>query len=122
MIPSSDDMLAFVAELNGRRIAMVMGRRQKRQGGMLLVSEKQTRLLVNARRLHARYLANNYRHDEVEVSLLNELGNWLIEEHALNEGLKRAGKFTGMTNGKASTKSMRPLGTYGVYLEKLHND
>ena len=122
MVPSSDDLLAFVAELNGRRIAMVMGKRQKRQGGMFLMSEHQMALLVVARKMHARYIADNYRHDEAEIGVLNELGNWLLEEHALNEGLKTTGKFAPFTIGNARERTMRPIGTYRKYLEKVHSD
>lgn len=122
MVPSSHDMLAFVAELNGRRIAMVMGNRQKRQGGMFLVSEHQMELLVVARKMHARYISDNYRHDETEIGMLNELGNWLLEEHALNEGLKTVGKFPPLTIGSSRVKSMLPIGTYQKHLEKVHSD
>src|SRR5512139_1498367 len=109
-------MLAMVAELNERRIALVMGKRQRRQGGLLLLTDRQSKMLLTARRLHHRYLHGHYYHDETELSSIRDLTYWLLEEHAQNEGIKNPTKFEFHMNGK-SAKEPLPRGTYDVYLQ-----
>lgn len=122
MVPSSDDMLAFVAELNGRRIDMVLNSRKQRLGGLDLFNERQVDLLATARKLHLRYSLGNYQHSETEVVAVNELGHWLLEEHAMNEGLPRVGTFPPLTDRSASRRCPLPAGRYEQYLWKVRHD
>ena len=118
-VPSSHDMLGIVAELNARRIAMVMGRRQRRQGGLLLLTDAQSKLLLTARKLHQRYLQDHYQHDETELSAIRDLAYWLLEEHRLNENIKNPTPFTFDIR---SAKEPPTPGTYRVYLRTICNN
>lgn len=78
-------MLALVAELNSRRIAMVGGRRVKRLGGLRMLSDKALVLLKTARTLHQRFMFGDYRHSDQEQGRIVELCNLLLQWHAENE-------------------------------------
>ena len=120
-VPSSQDMLGMVAELNVRRIAMVMNQRYKRLGGMLVLTEKQSNLLLTARKLHHRYLQDHYQHDESEQCAIRDLAYWLIEEHKLNVGIKEPTSFE-YDMRKQVAKEPPARGTYRVLLERVFRD
>ena len=129
MVYSSDDMLAFVAELNMRRIGMVMSRRQKRlTKGLILpaaamanhsLTERQLFMLATARKLHARYMRGTYQHDEDEISAIRDLAYWLIEEHAQNEGMPVTTRFIFDVRSK-QVAMPPPAGRYKTYVQKVH--
>jgi hypothetical protein len=121
MLKSSDDMLALVAELNLRRMGMVLGRRQKRLGGMHLISETQWRWLLIARGLHHRFIGGHYLHTAEEASALNDLMLWLLEEHKQNEGLKEIGQFD-FQNGRRLQTTVAPERDYEWHCEKVFGD
>lgn len=131
---SSDDMLAMVAELNVRRINMVLNKRARRLGSIFLangqfnhqLSERQIALLATARKLHNRYERGQYRHSETELGMLNELAHWLIAEHRLNGNSVKAGKFAGLSPEAMTVK--KPLGEqlpssrYRWHCERVRTD
>jgi hypothetical protein len=120
MVYSSNDFLAMVAELNVRRVAMVMSRRQRRMGGMMLLTEQQTAMLATCRKMHQRYLQGDYRHHSSEVGTINDLCNWMLEEHAKNEHLLKVGTFNEFTPASASSKTKLPSGRYNDFTQQVH--
>ena len=119
---SSDDLLAFVAEVNVRRMPMVLGKRKRRLGGLYSLSEQQFRLIACARRLHQKFLMGDYRHVAADVSAMNELALWLLDEHRMNERLIKTGDFTPFTPVSASRKNKLPKGRYTEYIYKVRHD
>lgn len=83
---SSGDMLALVAELNGRRIAMICGKMAKQRGGRLDLPLRTLDLLTTARRMHYRYEKGDYRHDPGEADKLRDLCQWLVAQHRILSG------------------------------------
>ena len=118
MICSSNDLLAMVAELNVRRVGMVMTRRKKRMGGMVSLTEHQTSILATCRKMHQRYLLGDYRHEDAEVGVINELCHWLLSEHAKNEHLLTVGTFKEFTLSTASSKTKLVYGRYNDFIQK----
>lgn len=86
MVFSSADMLAVVAELNVRRITMVLGRELRKTGGRLDLSPSTILWLQNARRLHHRYTAGDYRHEPDEAGRVRDLCHWLVSRHRAANG------------------------------------
>lgn len=86
MVISSSDMLALVAELNVRRITMVLGRELRKTGGRLDLSPVTVGWLQTARRLHHRYDRGDYRHEQDEAGRLRDLCCWLIARHRAANG------------------------------------
>lgn len=84
MIHSSPDMLALVAALKDK-LRTVAGKRTKRLGGMVLVNDKERTLLRTVRRLHARYLAGDYRHTDQERGRVEQCANLVLLWHSENE-------------------------------------
>jgi hypothetical protein len=119
---SSDDLLAFVAEVNVRRMPMVLGKRRRRLGGLFSLTEQQIGLVAAARKLHQKYLRGDYRHNVNDVSSMNELAMWLIEEHRMNEHLLTAAKFNPFTPATASRNSKLPPNRYNEYIYKVRHD
>jgi len=117
-VPSSQDMLGMVAELNVRRIAMVMNQRYKRLGGVLMLTERQSALLLTARKLHHRYLQDHYQHDESEQCAIRDLAYWLIEEHKLNIGNKEPTTFE-FDMRRQVAKQQPAAGSYRVMLDRV---
>lgn len=81
-------MLALVAELNMRRIGMVLGRRAKRLGAEAVggIPADRLRQLVAVRRLHIRYSDGIYKHAPNELAIVKDVCQWLVDEHAANQG------------------------------------
>lgn len=86
MVISSSDMLALVAELNVRRITMVLGRELRKTAGRLDISPAAVQWLQTARRLHHRYDRGDYRHEPDEAGRVRDLCCWLIARHRANNG------------------------------------
>lgn len=132
MVHSSDDMLAFVAELNVRRIKMVLAKRYRRKHGQPLlvmpngsvpidIDERVTGWLAVARKLHNRYLRDQYLHDDNEISAVRDLAYWLLEEHRLNEQLTTPTQWRfDATNMQCQTPP--PHGRYAEYVQKVYCD
>lgn len=85
-VNSSGDMLALVAELNCRRIAMITTKLAKRGGGQLTLPKRTMELLTTARRLHHRFSAGDYHHDVAEQDRLRDLCQWLVQQHNVLQG------------------------------------
>ena len=82
---SSHEMLGFVAEIQNR-ISKVLGKMAQLNGGELRMDAQQEAQLKNARRLHQRFAKGDFRHNDHEAGSLVELANWLVVQHAKNEG------------------------------------
>lgn len=129
MVHSSDDMLAFVAELNVRRMQMVLSKRARRLGCVFLangsmdhhLSERQVALITLARKLHMRFMRGNYQHEESELSALNELAWWLIDEHRQN-GDPVGGTFTGLQPSNMQQLVPLPRGRYEMHIARVGRD
>jgi len=78
---SSPDMLGLIAELNARRVALVLGRYARRSGGQLDLAPKTLDMLMVARRLHHRYRNGDYRHSPNELGKIKDLCGWLVQRH-----------------------------------------
>lgn len=83
---SSLDMLALVAELNVRRIPLVMGARMRKKGGVLALTPREQLLLKAARRMHDKYAGGDYTHEERDERLVKSCCDFLVEQHAQNIG------------------------------------
>jgi hypothetical protein len=92
---SSPDMLGLIAELNGRRIPMVLGKRVQRQGGVMGLTPNQEKKLVAVREIHNRFMQGKYRHTEREEGIVKWCCDFLVEQHATNNNQpSNAGKFS----------------------------
>ena len=120
-------MLALVAELAVRRIGMVLSDRKRRLGtGLILpasaanhqLTQRQLYLLGVAARLHIRYGAGHYRHDDKEVSAIGELAGWLIEEHRLSHSSSKSVQFSFNANNMGAI-APPPPGSYKAYVERV---
>lgn len=86
MVYSSPDMLALVAEMYSRRLAMVAGKAAKRQRmtmpQFLDVAPKYVKEgIKTVAAIHRRYSRGDYRHEDNELLRIEMLANWLIELH-----------------------------------------
>ena len=120
-------MLALVAELSVRRIGMVLSDRKRRLGtGLILptsaanhqLTQRQLYLLGVAARLHMRYGAGHYRHDDEEVSAIGELAGWLVEEHRLSHPSGNSVQFSFNEKSMEAT-SPPPPGSYKSYVDRV---
>jgi len=112
MVVSSTDMLALVAELNTRRISMILGREARRNGGELRLSPRNIALLTIARRLHHRFHNGDYRHHPDEAGKLRDLCDWLVARHRVNEGATPNGGNLQWDATKLTAKEPPAAGTY----------
>jgi len=119
---SSHDMLGIVAELNARRIPMIMGKMSQRAGGTLALSQGEIGWLQLARQLHHRYRLGDYRHDPNEAARIRDLCQWLVDSHR---------RFNHQETGVAipwnadalesKTETGRPKrGDYAQLIDKVH--
>ena len=120
--PSSDDFMAFVAEINIRRMSMVLNKRKLRLGGLTAYSQKHITMIAISRRLHQRYLLGDYTHNDEEWKSMNELGFWLLEEHQLNEHSLTPVRWTQFTAVTVTCPTVRQPGTYENYIYKARHD
>lgn len=81
MFYASDDCLGLVAELNCRRIDMVLSLRM-RINETLHVPPLIMRHLLAVRKLHHRFKQGDLRVNEVELGHVKELAEWLLEQYA----------------------------------------
>lgn len=79
---SSVEMLGIVAELNVRRIPMVMGARVKRLGGVATLRPDEEQNLVKVREIHQRYMQGRYQHTDRELKQVKAVCDFLVIEHA----------------------------------------
>lgn len=118
-VTSSGDMLALIAELNGRRIARVTGQMAKRSGGRLDLPQRVIEMLQTARRIHHRFAAGDYRHELSEQDRIRDLCQWLVEQHNLLQGRTSTDKgATRMSWDGAALQAKTPVAP-GAYLELI---
>lgn len=86
MFLSSYNMLATVAEIAGRRKAMVEGAIQRVNFNQWRPTPHEMLLIRNARELHLRFASGDYRHSEDEAKLLLEYMEWLVFQDASANG------------------------------------
>jgi len=117
---SSGDMLGLIAELNSRRIAMVTGKMAKQSGGRLDLHKRTLELLATARRMHHRYMAGDYRHDQTEQDKIRDLCQWLVQQHDQLQGT--AGdepKILPWDAPALQAKAAPPKGTYQQLIDAI---
>lgn len=115
-------MLALVAELNTRRIAMVCGALAKRQGGNLILPRRVLELLTTARRLHHRYMAGHYHHEDNEADRIRDLCQWLVIEHRQLQGRAPTTAEPFSWDATAlTTKAEVPVDTYRELIVGVHD-
>jgi len=120
-LESSGDMLGLVAELNCRRIAMITGKMAKRQGGKLDLHKRILQLLTTARRIHHRYTAGDYRHEQAEADELRDLCQWLVQQHNALEGRADSeAAHLEWNNAALSVKEPLARGVYEQLILSIH--
>lgn len=111
MVYVSGDMLALIAEVATRRVAMVCGKMAGKNGGELRLDDREAEELKWMRRLHHRMMRGDYRMDENEWHRLRDLCNWLARRHAENYSQPEPGVITWSETALWATEPPEP-GTY----------
>lgn len=121
-VNSSYDMLGLVAELNARRIPMIMGKMAQKAGGRLNLSKRELEWLQIARMLHHRYTIGDRRHDPNEAAKLHDLCQWLVDQHRLMQGRDAGEPITWDAGAlEARNETTTPAkGDYAKMIDRVH--
>ena len=79
------DTMALVVKIN-QRIRLVMGAKARRSGGDLAMLPTEVAMLKTARTMHHRFMIGDYRMSQNEVTEVRRAADWLVRQHAINQG------------------------------------
>ncbi len=117
----SHDFLALVAELNMRRLRMVVGAMFNHHGGPPPIPHPVVTRMILARELHRRFWNGNQEATMREWAEIKDLCNWLVRQHDVCRGKTPRTEEVDMPDSTAFSSIPVKNGAYRAFCRAVHD-
>lgn len=117
----SHDFLALVAELNVRRLRMVVGAMFKHYGGPPPIPRPIVNRMILARELHRRFRNGKHEATPREWAEIKDLCNWLVRQHDVCRGKTPRTEEVDMPDSTAFSSISMGNGAYQALCKAVHD-